>query len=199
MFGLFKSKARRVAAKAIYDQAVRAARAPHFYRDLGVPDTVMGRFDMIVLHVVMAIYDVKPRARLDNLSPLPARERARVRDNACASPTPTLPLAGGGSIWLAQDVFDEMFVDIERSIREMGVGDLSVPHKMRAMMRGFNGRAQSYVAAFAAARAGDDAPLREALRRNIFGTVDGIDPAHIEAMVGYVKEKLEGKEHEKTA
>jgi cytochrome b pre-mRNA-processing protein 3 len=181
MFRLFKSKARRAAARAVYDQAVMAARAPWFYRDLGVPDTVMGRFDMIVLHVVMAIHNC-PSAQAEGLVPPGA-------------PGPS-PRAAGTS---AQDVFDEMFVDIERSLREMGVGDLSVPKKMRAMMRGFNGRAHTYVAAFAAVRAGDDAPLRDALQRNVYATVDNVPPTQMDAMVGYVKQCLRGEENEKAA
>jgi cytochrome b pre-mRNA-processing protein 3 len=37
--------------EALYGAIVAQARAPIFYRDYGVPDTVNGRFDMIVLHV----------------------------------------------------------------------------------------------------------------------------------------------------
>ncbi len=36
---------------AIYGMIVTQAREPLFYRDLGVPDTVNGRFDLIVLHL----------------------------------------------------------------------------------------------------------------------------------------------------
>jgi cytochrome b pre-mRNA-processing protein 3 len=37
--------------EAIYGMIVTQAREPLFYRDLGVPDTVNGRFDLIVLHL----------------------------------------------------------------------------------------------------------------------------------------------------
>jgi cytochrome b pre-mRNA-processing protein 3 len=40
---------------AIYGMIVTQAREPLFYRDLGVPDTVNGRFDLIVLHVWMVL------------------------------------------------------------------------------------------------------------------------------------------------
>jgi cytochrome b pre-mRNA-processing protein 3 len=40
---------------AIYGMIVTQARAPLFYRDLGVPDTVSGRFDLIVLHLWMVL------------------------------------------------------------------------------------------------------------------------------------------------
>ncbi len=40
---------------AIYGMIVTQARDPLFYRDLGVPDTVNGRFDLIVLHLWMVL------------------------------------------------------------------------------------------------------------------------------------------------
>jgi cytochrome b pre-mRNA-processing protein 3 len=40
---------------SIYGMIVTQAREPLFYRDLGVPDTVNGRFDLIVLHLWMVL------------------------------------------------------------------------------------------------------------------------------------------------
>ncbi|MBC9878214.1 ubiquinol-cytochrome C chaperone [Bradyrhizobium sp. INPA01-394B] len=37
--------------EAIYGMIVTQAREPIFYRDLGVPDTVNGRFDLLLLHL----------------------------------------------------------------------------------------------------------------------------------------------------
>ena len=37
----------------LYGTIVAQARSPFFYRGYGVPDTVAGRFDMIVLHLVL--------------------------------------------------------------------------------------------------------------------------------------------------
>jgi cytochrome b pre-mRNA-processing protein 3 len=37
--------------EAIYGMIVTQAREPLFYRDLAVPDTVNGRFDLLVLHL----------------------------------------------------------------------------------------------------------------------------------------------------
>jgi len=39
----------------IYGMIVTQAREPSFYRDLGVPDTVNGRFDLLVLHLWMVL------------------------------------------------------------------------------------------------------------------------------------------------
>ena len=40
---------------AIYGMIVTQAREPLFYRDLGVPDTVNGRFDLLLLHLWMVL------------------------------------------------------------------------------------------------------------------------------------------------
>jgi len=42
-------------AAALYARAVEKARAPEFYAQLGAPDTVEGRFDVIVVHVHMLL------------------------------------------------------------------------------------------------------------------------------------------------
>ena len=39
----------------LYRAIVAQARQPAFYADLGVPDTVLGRFDMVVLHTALLL------------------------------------------------------------------------------------------------------------------------------------------------
>jgi cytochrome b pre-mRNA-processing protein 3 len=41
--------------ETIYGMIVTQAREPLFYRDLGVPDTVNGRFDLLLLHLWMVL------------------------------------------------------------------------------------------------------------------------------------------------
>jgi cytochrome b pre-mRNA-processing protein 3 len=41
--------------EAIYGMIVAQAREPLFYRAIGVPDTVNGRFDMVLLHLWMVL------------------------------------------------------------------------------------------------------------------------------------------------
>lgn len=45
--------------EAIYGMIVTQAREPLFYRDLAVPDTVNGRFDLLLLHLWMALRRLK--------------------------------------------------------------------------------------------------------------------------------------------
>jgi cytochrome b pre-mRNA-processing protein 3 len=46
--------------EAIYGMIVAQAREPVFYRDFAVPDTVNGRFDMLLMQLWMALRRLKP-------------------------------------------------------------------------------------------------------------------------------------------
>ena len=83
---------------------------------------------------------------------------------------------------LAQNLFDTMFKTMEQTIREIGVGDLSVPRHMKKMMTGFNGRASAYEAAMRGQE-----KLEDVLVRNVYGTVDGIEPDKLAALAEYVR------------
>lgn len=64
---------------------------------------------------------------------------------------------------LAQDIFDVMFSDMDRSLREIGVGDLSVGRKVKAMAKALNGRITHYDKGL-----NREASLEEALMRNLY-------------------------------
>jgi cytochrome b pre-mRNA-processing protein 3 len=61
----------------------------------------------------------------------------------------------------SQILFDRIFQDIEYSFREIGVGDLAVPKKMKRYMKDMNGMIQAHMA--------DDANHVDIVRRNVFG------------------------------
>lgn len=140
-FGLTRRVRLERTGSELYCTVVAAARDPFLYTDLGVPDTLDGRFDMVSLYGFLLIQRLK-------------RE----------------PMPGPA---LAQAVFDAMFTDMDVNLREMGVGDLSVGHKVRVMWEAFHGRAASYAAAIVSGGVSggvaDVGPaLREALIRNIW-------------------------------
>lgn len=56
---LFRRRRDARAAAEFFVTIVGQARDPAFYRDLGVPDTLDGRFDMIVLHVFLVMHRLK--------------------------------------------------------------------------------------------------------------------------------------------
>lgn len=54
MFRIFKQQT-DPRVRQLYNEAVRSARTPAFYQSYGVPDTLDGRFDMVVFHIVPLI------------------------------------------------------------------------------------------------------------------------------------------------
>ena len=52
---LFRRSAEDRSIASLYGAIVAQARLPAFYADFGVPDTVQGRFDLIVLHMVLLL------------------------------------------------------------------------------------------------------------------------------------------------
>ena len=87
------------------------------------------------------------------------------------------------SAMVSQMFFDTMFADMDRGLREMGTGDLSVGRHVKRMAQGFYGRIRAYQDGLAR---NDDAALSAALARNLFGTVgeSAVSPA---AMVDYTR------------
>ena len=150
---LFRSRSTRRAAPELYTKAVAAARLPDFYRAFAVPDTIEGRYEMIVLHVVLLLRRLRA----------PGEHQKR----------------------LAQALVDYMAADFDRSIRELGVGDLSVGKFMKRLGEGLFGRAAAYDKALDTA---DRAALQEALQRNIYDG-EGPDDRILAAFAAYVEDQ----------
>ncbi len=91
--------------------------------------------------------------------------------------------AGDPAKEVAQRVFDIMFDDMDQTLREMGVSDLSVGKKIKAMASAFYGRMAAYDAGLDAE---GDKELQDAIRRNVFA---GLDPAasNLAALALYVR------------
>jgi cytochrome b pre-mRNA-processing protein 3 len=85
---------------------------------------------------------------------------------------------------LGQAVFDRFCQDMDHNLREMGVGDLTVPKQMRRIGETFYGRARAYRAALATA---DDRALAAALARNIFEAAESPAAARLAA---YMREAV---------
>jgi len=133
---------------ALYGAIVAQARSAAFYTAYGVPDTVEGRFELIVLHLVLVL------ARI-----------GRANDGS----------RGGKAGRIAgQQLFDVFCRDLDHNLREMGTGDLAVPREMRRFGEAFYGRQAAYGAALAAT---GDGELEKALARNIFGVTGAADNA----------------------
>jgi cytochrome b pre-mRNA-processing protein 3 len=66
----------------------------------------------------------------------------------------------------SQALLETMFADMDRNLREMGVGDLSVAKRMRTMASVYYGRALAYSEAFSSAD--PPAAVAQVLARNLF-------------------------------
>lgn len=99
-----------------------------------------------------------------------------------------------GSAALGQRFFDVMFVDFDRSLREMGTGDLSVSREIKRMAQSFYGR----IAAYEEGLAAGDAVLRPALARNLFGTAPASE-AQLAALSDYVGRQAAGLDRQNAA
>ena len=87
---------------------------------------------------------------------------------------------------LTQELSNTMFADVDRNLREMGVGDLSVGKHMKKLASHYYGR----IGAYEGGLDGDEDLLRDALRRNLFATANPA-PDQLDAMAGYVRATAE--------
>ncbi|MGL5115818.1 MAG: ubiquinol-cytochrome C chaperone family protein [Beijerinckiaceae bacterium] len=138
ILSLFKRRRETPSVERLYGDVVAAARAPALYRELGAPDTVMGRFEVLALHVSLIL------RRLRALPP-PADQ-------------------------LAQELVDAFFAELDAALRQIGIGDVSVPKKVKKLGEAFYGRAKAYDDALAEDAAPD--ALEHAIARNLLDKPD---------------------------
>jgi|AGTN01.2.fsa_nt_gi Uncharacterized conserved protein len=150
----FERRRRERAAANLYLAVVEQARHPAFYARHGVPDTLEGRYDMILLHAWLLL----------------RRMGAIASDEARP---------------LGQAVFDRMFADMDRNLREMGVSDLRVGKRVQRMAEAFYGRVGAYDKGLAEG-AGS---LKAALARNLYQS-DKVAPGHLDALDAYIKAQI---------
>lgn len=91
---------------------------------------------------------------------------------------------GGGNA-MQQALFDLLAADMDRNLREMGVGDTGISRRVKTMGEGFFGRYKAYDAALTAPAGEQEAALMTALDKNLYGTVP-TDAAGLRRMAGYV-------------
>lgn len=121
----------------LYTALVEEARNPVLYADYGIPDTLDGRFDSIVLHLTLF-----GLATNDTLA-----EDKALKD-------------------LGKNMIGVFLKDMDRNLREIGVGDLSVGKKVKKMASALYGRIDAYSRALS----GRDkkTALLAAIRKNVF-------------------------------
>ena len=133
----------------VYIALVTQSRQPFFYSHLGVPDSLDGRFDMILLHLFL----MTERLKADGTE---------------------------SSVQLLQHINDAFIADMDRSLREMGVGDTGVAKRVKQMADALNGRLTVYHDSL-----GDPEKLTAALTRNLYGTTQPTAD-HVAQIINYI-------------
>lgn len=70
---------------------------------------------------------------------------------------------------IAQEVTDSLFRHFDVALREIGIGDVTVPKRMKKMASGYMGRSAAYLAALSDHEAGQADALPLAIARNVYG------------------------------
>jgi cytochrome b pre-mRNA-processing protein 3 len=141
-------------AHEAYARLVVQSRQPWFYQEQAVPDTLDGRFDIILLHLFLVIHRLRGAASSD------AAEFIRV----------------------LSEIF---FADMDRNMREMGVGDTGVGVRIKKMAGAFYGRLQAYEQA-----SKDQGAFIECLTRNLYRSEEAMDAQKLLALYQYVQRNM---------
>lgn len=129
----------------LYGAVMAQSRRPVFFSRLGVADTVVGRADILALHMVLLgrrlAGEDSPQARALN-----------------------------------QEVFDIYVNDLDRALRELGVGDTSVPKRKKRLVHGYYGQLAAFVPAI---DIGDRDRLISAVAERFYDGVTGAPAKHM--------------------
>lgn len=146
---IFNSKNNKFRVEKFYNNIVLLARNENLYVEAGVPDTLDGRFELIILHChffVKRLLKIGPEEKL-----------------------------------FAQNLINFMFKDFDRSLREIGVGDLSVGKRVKFMVSAYYGRVNAYERALNK----NNKNISKVLEKNLYGTISP-DIIKVEYMKGYI-------------
>jgi cytochrome b pre-mRNA-processing protein 3 len=157
MFQWLRDRAhtRRVAG-VLYDAIVAQSRAEPFYRELGISDTLQGRFELIVLHMFLVLNRLQREGR-----------------------------AGRN---IAQALIERFVTDMDDCMREIGIGDLAVPRRVKRAAAALYERAAAY--GEAAQAAGNGQRLAAALDKHVYGEGCG-DATRLARLADYVRTAMQ--------
>ena len=156
MFFRKKNKPISRLSEILYKLIVKQARTKAFYANLKVPDTIDGRFELIVLHFFLLERTLDKDIKEDQL--------------------------------LYQELLEIMYKDFDMSLREIGVGDLSVGKKIYHMTEAFSGRLFAY-RKFNNKKNFNS--IEATIKRNIYGTLKNIDVKNIKIIKSYIIDSME--------
>ena len=132
--GIFAGNAEKKNAFRLYKALVEQARTPAFYLEMGVEDSIEGRFDLILLHLYLV--------------------------------DAWLERGGDAYTRLRRHMQEAMVSDMDRSFRELGVGDMSVGKEMKKVGAAWLGRRSAYATAFKEEH--NEAGVEAVLLKNVY-------------------------------
>ena len=94
-----------------------------------------------------------------------------------------LKALGGLADAMAQELVNSVFLHFDDTLREMGLSDIAVSKRIKAMGRAFYGRNAAYAAAL---DDGSDGGLAAALARNVYGAAGADAAPRAGALASYV-------------
>src|SRR5690606_12857055 len=98
LFGA-RRKERQAIVDTLYERIVASARRLQFFEEWLVPDTPLGRFEILTVHFFLVL------------------RRLRGKEGALGD--------------ISQELTDQFFLDLDHSMREFGIGDTSIPKRMK--------------------------------------------------------------------
>ena len=147
----FKNKNKNIVelSNQIYKLIIKQSRIKTFYTELNIPDTIDGRFELIVLHFFF-IYNA-------------LNKEVEYYDK------------------IYHEILEIMYKDFDMSLREIGVGDLSVGKKIYHMTEAFSGR----IVAYRAASKKNKTEVIKSLKKNVYGTTKNINKDQLKILAEY--------------
>ncbi len=115
VFGFWKRR-KDMTPFAFYQSVTEQSRQPMFFTHWGVPDTMSGRFDMLIAHAILVFRRLK---RIEG-------ER------------------GAEAAARSQGFSDLLFKDLDRALRDTGVSDRKVPKRLKMLATAYLGRGQAF-------------------------------------------------------
>ncbi len=133
---------RRTQPDGLYHKVMMQAREPIFYQKYQVQDTGDGRFDCLILHIILVLYVLSRKNSDKTGKSLDAR--------------------------FGRELIELMLEDFDHNFREMGVGDLAVGKRIKSSLKAFYGRMQAYEDGLSQEEEAGDQVLSVALERNLY-------------------------------
>jgi cytochrome b pre-mRNA-processing protein 3 len=146
--GIRERRERREQALRLHECILTQSRLPVFYAHHGVPDTMLGRYEMVCLHAYLVLTRLK-------------------RD---------------GEGRLAQRLHDLIFDDFDIALREAGLGDMGIGHRIKKLARNLHGRISAYERGLSE----NDTEMAIILRRNMYESAEPTD-REVVSMIGYIR------------